>query len=88
MCHNLCVDSALIIAIEKVLKLVRKAQNPDQMDVDGDRSKKHREWKKKQIARVKQSFLDRMHDLSCFVGELKQRISQRHNLKNERKGPL
>jgi len=88
VCHNLCVDSALIIAIEKVLKLVRKAQNPDQMDVDGDRSKKHREWKKKQIARVKQSFLDRMHDLSCFVGELKQRISQRHNLKNERKGRL
>jgi putative transposase len=74
--------------IEKVLKFLRKAPNPDQMDADGDRSKKHREWRKKQIARVKQPFLDRMHDLSCFVGELKQRISQRYNLKNERKGPL
>ena len=74
--------------IEKVLKFLRKAANPDQMDADGDQSKKHLEWKKKQIARVKQPFLDRMHDLSCFVGELKQRISQRYNLKNERKGPL
>jgi len=46
------------------------------------------EWKKKQLAQVKQPFLDRMHDLSCFVGELKQRISQRYNLKTERKGPL
>ena len=29
-----------------------------------------------------------MYDLSCFVGELKQRISQWYNLRNERKGPL
>ena len=29
-----------------------------------------------------------MHDLPCFVGELKQRISQWYNLSNERKGPL
>ena len=32
--------------------------------------------KAKQIAGVKQPYLDRMHDLSCFVGELKQRLSQ------------
>lgn len=74
--------------IEKLLKLIRKAPNPDQTDSAGARSKKHREWKEKQIARVKQPYFDRMHDLSCFVGELKQRISQWYNLKNERKGPL
>ena len=55
---------------------------------EGDRSKKHREWKAKEIRRIKQPFLDRMYDLSCFVGELKQRISQWYNLRNERRGPL
>jgi REP element-mobilizing transposase RayT len=44
--------------------------------------------KEKKIAKLKQPFLDRMFDLSCFVGEIKQRISQRYNLQNERKGPL
>ena len=74
--------------IEKALKHIRAVPNPDQTDIDGQRSRKHLEWKEKQIAHVKQPFLDRMHDLSCFVGELKQRISQRYNLKTERKGPL
>lgn len=44
--------------------------------------------KEKQIARLKQPFLDRMYDLSCFVGELKQRLSQWYNLRNGRSGPL
>jgi len=44
--------------------------------------------KQKQIARLKQPFLDRMDDLSCFVGELKQRLSQWYNLRNGRSGPL
>ena len=56
--------------IEKLLKLIRKAPNPDQTDTDGNRRRKHLEWKDKQIARVKQPFLDRMHDLSCFVTTL------------------
>jgi len=74
--------------MEKLLKHIRATLNPDQTDADGERSRKHLEWKMKQIARVKQPFLDRMHDLSCFVGELKQRISQWYNLKTERQGPL
>ena len=78
--------------IESLLKLIRKARNPDGEDAGGDgggdRSEKHREWKAKEIQRIKQPFLDRMYDLSCFVGELKQRISQWYNLRNERKGPL
>jgi hypothetical protein len=74
--------------MEKLLNHIRATPNPDLTDTDGDRSRKHLEWKKKQLAQVKQPFLDRMHDLSCFVGELKQRISQRYNLKTERKGPL
>ena len=56
-------------------------------DCDG-RAEKHLEWKASEIRRIKQPFLDRMYDLSCFVGELKQRISQWYNLRNERKGPL
>jgi putative transposase len=74
--------------MEKLLKHIRATPNPDETDADGERSRKHVEWKKKQIARVKQPFLDRMHDLSCFVGELKQRISQWYNLKTDRQGPL
>jgi len=74
--------------MEKLLKHIRATPNPDQTDADGERSRKHLEWKEKQIARVKQPFLDRMHDLSCFVGEMKQRISQWYNLKTERQGPL
>ena len=77
--------------MEKLLKHIRATPNPDQTNADGERSRKqieHLEWKEKQIAGVKQPFLDRMHDLSCFVGELKQRISQWYNLKTERKAPL
>ena len=85
--------------IEKLLKAIRTAPIPDEMDAwrdadddDGrstdDPRKRHREWRAKEIRRIKQPFLDRMHDLSCFVGELKQRISQWYNLRNERKGPL
>ena len=61
--------------IEKYLKLIRKgtAKPAD---------------KEKQVAKLKQPFLDRMFDLSCFVGEIKQRISQWYNLRTERKGPL
>ena len=44
--------------------------------------------KDKQIAKLKGPFLDRMHDLSSFVGELKQRLSQWYNLRNGRSGPL
>jgi putative transposase len=42
----------------------------------------------KEIVRFKQPYLDRMFDLSSFVGEIKQRISQWHNGCNERLGPL
>ena len=75
-------------AIEELLKQVRTAGNPDQMQEDGDRSQEHAEWREKQIARIKQPYLDRMHDLSSFVGELKQRISQWYNLRSGRRGPL
>jgi len=46
------------------------------------------EEKEKQVAKLKGPYLDRMHDLSCFVGEIKQRLSQWYNLRNERSGPL
>ncbi|HSG05371.1 MAG TPA: transposase [Nitrospiria bacterium] len=36
----------------------------------------------------KQAFLDRMHDLSVFMKELKQRFTQWHNRRNDRRGPL
>ena len=79
--------------VEKLLKHIRKTPNPDHVDGDSDgdaneRRRKHLEWKQKEIARVKQPFLDRMYDLSGFVGELKQRISQWYNLRTGRKGPL
>ena len=41
-----------------------------------------------QVGRLKQPYLDRMYDLSAFVGELKQRLSQWYNKVNDRKGPL
>ena len=82
--------------IETLLKKIRTspppAQNSNGTNTAGgsgdDRIKKHREWKANEIRRVKQPFLDRMYDLSRFVGELKQRISQWYNLTNERRGPL
>ena len=42
----------------------------------------------REIAPFKQPYLERMFDLSAFVGEIKQRISQWYNGRNERKGPL
>jgi putative transposase len=41
-----------------------------------------------EIARFKQPYLDRMNDLSAFVGEIKQRFSQWYNLRDARNGPL
>ncbi|MDA0812664.1 MAG: hypothetical protein O3C21_09785, partial [Verrucomicrobia bacterium] len=41
-----------------------------------------------QIERFKRPYLDRLYDLSSFVGEIKQRFSQWYNLRSERKGPL
>jgi REP element-mobilizing transposase RayT len=61
--------------IGKQLKLIRKGGAA-------------REEKEKQVARLKQPYLDRMYDLSSFVGEIKQRLSQWYNLRNGRKGPL
>ena len=79
--------------IESLLKSIRTASiangvDSGRDDESGDRSTRHLEWKAKEIRRIKQPYLDRMHDLSCFVGELKQRVSQWYNLRNERKGPL
>ncbi len=61
--------------VEKALKLIRKGTAAA-------------EAKERQIAKLKQPYLDRLYDLSSFVGEIKQRISQWYNLRNERKGPL
>ncbi|MCB1095378.1 MAG: transposase [Verrucomicrobiae bacterium] len=41
-----------------------------------------------QIGRLKQPYLERMYNLSAFVGELKQRLSQWYNKVNDRKGTL
>ena len=41
-----------------------------------------------QIERFKRPYLDRLYDLSSFVGEIKQRFSQWYNLRSERNGPL
>lgn len=38
--------------------------------------------------KYRQKFLDRMFDLSSFVGEIKQRFSMWYNRREERKGPL
>ena len=40
------------------------------------------------IAKYKEPYLERMFDLSAFVGELKQRFSQWFNRRNDRKGTL
>lgn len=40
------------------------------------------------VAEFKQPYFDRMFDLSVFVGELKQRMTQWFNGRNERKGTL
>ncbi|MGK0188400.1 MAG: hypothetical protein ACI9R3_004196 [Verrucomicrobiales bacterium] len=44
--------------------------------------------REEEVARFKQPFLDRLYDLSAFVGEVKQRFSQWYNKRNERLGPL
>jgi len=41
-----------------------------------------------EIARFKKPFLDRLYNLSAFVGEVKQRFSQWYNKRTERVGPL
>ena len=46
------------------------------------------EWRQEQVAKFKRPYLERMHDLSAFVGELKQRLSQWFNRRAERLGPL
>ncbi|MEZ5328728.1 MAG: transposase [Verrucomicrobiales bacterium] len=46
------------------------------------------EAKLAEIEAIKRPYLERMYDLSAFVGEIKQRISQWYNGKNERTGPL
>ena len=46
------------------------------------------ERRAREIAEFKQPYLDRMFDLSVFVGEIKQRISLWYNGRNERLGPL
>lgn len=61
--------------VEKLLGAIRKG-------------KASPEEKEKQIAKLKQPYLNRMYDLSCFVGEIKQRLSQWYNLRNGRSGPL
>lgn len=41
-----------------------------------------------EIERFKRPYLNRLYDLSAFVGEIKQRFSQWYNLRTERNGPL
>ena len=41
-----------------------------------------------EIERFKRPYLERLYDLSAFVGEIKQRFSQWYNLRIERNGPL
>ena len=40
------------------------------------------------VERFKRPYLDRLYDLSAFVGEIKQRFSQWYNVRSERNGPL
>ncbi|MEZ5323816.1 MAG: transposase [Verrucomicrobiales bacterium] len=40
------------------------------------------------VERFKRPYLDRLYDLSAFVGEIKQRFSQWYNLRSKRNGPL
>lgn len=40
------------------------------------------------VRQIKKPYLDRMFSLSAFVGELKQRVSQWYNKKEDRHGPL
>ena len=44
--------------------------------------------KEEEIERFKRPYLDRLYDLSSFVGEIKQRFSQWYNLRSKRNGPL
>jgi putative transposase len=61
--------------IEEMLKMIRG-------DVAAGVESKHL------AAQFKQPFLDRLYDLSAFVGEVKQRFSLWYNKRNERVGPL
>ena len=40
------------------------------------------------VERFKRPYLDRLYNLSAFVGEIKQRFSQWYNLRTKRNGPL
>ena len=40
------------------------------------------------VERFKRPYLDRLYDISAFVGEIKQRFRQWYNLRSERNGQL
>ena len=61
--------------LRKYLRLIRESSATE-------------EAKAEEIARWKQPYLNRMFDLSCFVGEIKQRLSQWYNREHQRIGPL
>jgi putative transposase len=61
--------------LRKYLKLIRESSASDEAKI-------------KEIAKWKQPYLNRMFDLSCFVGEIKQRLSQWYNREHLRIGPL
>ena len=76
------------------LKRLRHVYAPDALEELGEilsgirKSGGVQSEKERQIAQVKQPFLDRMFDLSSFIGEIKQRMTQWYNGRNDRKGTL
>ncbi|MCB1094632.1 MAG: transposase [Verrucomicrobiae bacterium] len=85
--------------IGKMLKVIRGREVDDEVDPIGGLDEAVEEedvfamenptlTTEEQIERFKRPYLDRLYDLSSFVGEIKQRFSRWYNLRSERNGPL
>ena len=81
--------------IRKMLKMIRGTagnRNGSEVEVEEDEGLFDRtdpdEPRVSDIERFKRPYLDRLYDLSAFVGEIKQRFSQWYNRRNDRLGPL
>ncbi|MCB1095962.1 MAG: hypothetical protein KDN22_10345 [Verrucomicrobiae bacterium] len=82
--------------IEKMLKAIRGREADDASDAtdgaveeeDVFASENPTLTTEDMVERFKRPYLDRLYDLSAFVGEIKQRFSQWYNRRSARNGPL
>ncbi|MEZ5324705.1 MAG: transposase [Verrucomicrobiales bacterium] len=82
--------------IAKMLKVIRGREVVDESDAASGAVEEESVFAldnptlttEEMVERFKCPYLDRMYDLSSFVGEIKQRFSQWYNRRSERNGPL